>query len=82
MLAWALPLDGASASASEIRVYTVGYPGNQEYPTVHITFYGKEDGEKAYKCDVKMEVALSGKTNKGIAPIRFVKGSDGWRATK
>lgn len=42
----------------------------------------KEDGEKAYKCDVEMEVTQMGNTNKGIAPIRFVKGSDGWLASK
>ena len=42
----------------------------------------KEDGEKAYKCDVEMEVTQMGNTNKGIAPIRFVKGSDGWTASK
>jgi hypothetical protein len=42
----------------------------------------KEDGEKAYKCDVEMEVTQMGATNKGIAPLRFVKGSDGWMAQK
>lgn len=42
----------------------------------------KEDGEKAYKCDVEMEVTQSGTTNKGIVPMRFVKGSDGWMAAK
>jgi hypothetical protein len=40
----------------------------------------KEDGEKAYKCDVEMEVTQMGATNKGIRPLRFVKGSDGWVA--
>ena len=38
----------------------------------------KEDGDKAYKCDVEMEVTFMGNTTKGAAPIRFVKGSDGW----
>jgi hypothetical protein len=42
----------------------------------------KEDGEKAYKCDVEMEVTQSGTTNKGIVPMRFVKGSDGWMAAR
>jgi hypothetical protein len=42
----------------------------------------KEDGEKAYKCDVELEVTQMGVTNKGIAPMRFVKGSDGWIAQK
>lgn len=42
----------------------------------------KADGENAYKCDVEMEVTQMGTTNKGIAPIRFVKGSDGWMASK
>ncbi|MDY0747932.1 hypothetical protein SNE35_25750 [Paucibacter sp. R3-3] len=41
----------------------------------------KEDGEKAYRCDVEIEASRGGKTAK--APpmsIRFVKGSDGWVA--
>jgi hypothetical protein len=42
----------------------------------------KEDGEKAYRCDVELEVTRMGATNKGIVPIRFVKGSDGWMAQK
>lgn len=42
----------------------------------------KPDGDKAYKCDVEMEVTQMGATNKAITPIRFVKGSDGWVATK
>ena len=42
----------------------------------------KEDGEKAYKCDVELEVSLHGNTTRSIAPMRFVKGSDGWIATK
>ena len=42
----------------------------------------KEDGDKAYKCDVEMEVTQMGKTNKEIAPFRFVKASDGWVVTK
>lgn len=42
----------------------------------------KEDGDNAYKCDIEMEVTQLGITNKGISPIRFVKGSDGWVATK
>jgi len=32
-----LPLDGGSASAGEIQVYPVAYPGSPEYPTVYIT---------------------------------------------
>ncbi|MDP2000160.1 MAG: hypothetical protein Q8K22_11285 [Rhodoferax sp.] len=42
----------------------------------------KGDGEKAYKCDVEMEIAQMGSTNKGIAPMRFVKGSDGWTVSE
>lgn len=42
----------------------------------------KEDGEKAYKCDVEMEVTQMGNTNKGAISLRFVKGSDGWVAVK
>jgi len=42
----------------------------------------KEDGEKAYKCDVEIEATTRGNTSKGIVPIRFVKGSDGWMASR
>ncbi len=42
----------------------------------------KEDGENAYKCDVELEVTQMGSTNKAIAPMRFVKGSDGWVAAE
>ena len=42
----------------------------------------KEDGEKAYRCDVEMEVSQDGQVNKGPANLRFVKGSDGWMVSK
>ncbi len=42
----------------------------------------KEDGEKAYKCDVELEVTQGNKTGKNAAAIRFLKGSDGWIAQK
>lgn len=42
----------------------------------------KADGDNAYKCDVELEVTRSGTTNKGVIPMRFVKGSDGWMASK
>ncbi|MGJ7917767.1 hypothetical protein ACI48D_20095 [Massilia sp. LXY-6] len=42
----------------------------------------KADGDKAYVCDVEMEVTQLGKTQKGVGPVRFVKASDGWTATK
>lgn len=41
----------------------------------------KTDGEKAYICDIEMEVAQMGRTNKGVVPIRLVKASDGWMAS-
>ena len=41
----------------------------------------KEDGEKAYKCDVEYEVTQLGNTSKQTMPMRFVKGSDGWALT-
>ena len=39
----------------------------------------KADGEKAYLCDVEIDVEapLVGR-KKAVAPIRLVKGSDGW----
>ncbi|MCY4753568.1 hypothetical protein [Pelomonas aquatica] len=43
----------------------------------------KEDGEKAYRCDVEVEVSRGGKTVKAPpASIRLVKGSDGWMAQR
>ena len=41
----------------------------------------KEDGEKAYRCDVELEVSRNGQTNKAPGNIRFVKGSEGWMAS-
>lgn len=35
----------------------------------------KDDGENAFVCDVELTVA----DRKAIAPLRFVKTSDGWR---
>lgn len=37
-----------------------------------------EDGENAFKCDVEVEVTQLGKTNNGVVPMRFTKGSNGW----
>lgn len=42
----------------------------------------KEDGEKAYKCDLEVEVTQGKNVNKGPAQLRFVKTSDGWQVTK
>lgn len=38
----------------------------------------KEDGEKAYRCDVEATVVQGGQTSKGTADWRLVKLSDGW----
>lgn len=42
----------------------------------------KEDGEKAYKCDLEVEVTQLNKTQTTVAPLRFVKTSDGWMISK
>ena len=42
----------------------------------------KDDGEKAYRCDVEIELQQGGSTHKGPASLRFVKGSDGWAVMK
>lgn len=42
----------------------------------------KEDGEKAYRCDVEVEVSRGDKTSKGPAVLRLVKLSDGWSITR
>lgn len=36
------------------------------------------DGDKAYRCDVELEVTQFGITNKAPVNLRFVKASDGW----
>ena len=41
----------------------------------------KADGEKAWRCDVEMEVSQGGTTQKTPANMRFVKTSDGWAVT-
>lgn len=42
----------------------------------------KEDGEKAYRCDVEVEVIRRGQTSKGPAAFRLVKLSDGWSVSR
>lgn len=42
----------------------------------------KEDGEKAYQCDIEMQATRNGTTLKRPMPLRFVKGSDGWVLSK
>lgn len=43
----------------------------------------KEDGEKAYRCDVEIEVKQGGKTIKAPpTSLRMVKGSAGWSAQR
>ena len=43
----------------------------------------KSDGDKAYICDVEVDVEMPmvGR-NQGVAPMRFVKTSDGWAVTR
>lgn len=42
----------------------------------------KDDGENAYRCDLELEVTQNGRTNKAPTRMRFIKGSDGWMASK
>jgi hypothetical protein len=42
----------------------------------------KDDGENAYRCDLELEVTQNGITNKAPTRMRFVKGRDGWVASK
>lgn len=41
----------------------------------------KSDGEKAYRCDVEVEMTSILGKQKNAQSIRFVKGSDGWIAS-
>ena len=38
----------------------------------------KEDGERAYRCDVELEMTQFGITNKAPVNLRFVQASEGW----
>lgn len=40
------------------------------------------DGDKAYKCDIEVEVKTAMGEQKTTGPMRFIKSSDGWVATK
>lgn len=42
----------------------------------------KEDGEKAYKCDVEVEVTQFDNTRASVAQLRFVKTSTGWQVSR
>lgn len=42
----------------------------------------KEDGEKAYRCDVEVTVKAGKETKSAPTSVRVVKTSDGWKATK
>lgn len=42
----------------------------------------KEDGEKAYRCDVEIVVMNGGEKKSSVVPARFVKTSSGWQAMK
>lgn len=38
----------------------------------------KEDGEKAYRCDVELKVVQSGSESNNPMSLRFLKTSEGW----
>ena len=42
----------------------------------------KDDGEKAYRCDVEIVIVEGGAKRSSVVPARFVKTSSGWQATK
>lgn len=42
----------------------------------------KEDGEKAYKCDLEIEATQMKNTQTGVVQMRFVKTSDGWMVSR
>ena len=42
----------------------------------------KEDGEKAYRCDVEIVIVEGGAKKSSVVPARFVKTSSGWQVMK
>lgn len=69
---------------SEALERVVGKPGMPNTPEIkRVHKLGcKEDGDKAYKCDVELEVLQNGTFAKGTASMRFIKDNAGWLATK
>jgi hypothetical protein len=76
---------GGAPSDSEIKIATekaaAGTRFKVEYTSVK-KIGCKDDGEKAYRCDVEFGMKMAGQDRKEIASLRFVKGSDGWIAMK
>lgn len=64
-------------------VYTQGMVSAMKIEIKSVKKIGcKADGEKAYLCDVEVEAKSASGVTKNASPVRFVKGSDGWVASK
>ena len=70
----------ADSEAMERRVGKQAMPPKPELKSVRKVAC-KADGDKAYRCDVELEVNHGGTIAKGTAPMRFVKNGEEWVAS-
>ncbi len=70
----------ADSEALELRVGKQAMPAKPELKNVR-KIACKADGDKAYRCEVELEVNHAGTIAKGTASMRFLKASNGWLAS-
>ncbi len=71
----------ADSEALERSIGKQGMPTKPELKTVRKVGC-KSDGDKAYRCEVELEVNHGGTLAKGTASMRFVKNGESWVASK
>ena len=69
----------ADSAAMELRIGKQGMPPKPELKNVR-KIACKADGDKAYRCEVELEVNHDGTLAKGTASIRFLRNNEGWIA--
>ena len=69
----------ADSEALERSIGKQGMPTKPELKTVRKVGC-KSDGDKAYRCEVELEVNHDGTLAKGTASMRFVKNGESWIA--
>ena len=74
-------------TAQQLRQISGSASGSDSLPKIHsVRKIGCTNAQSgaAYTCDVELDVtgAYGGVRKKGVTQLRFVKGSDGWMASK
>ena len=71
------------STAAQMKAMGAGAMAKSFLPTVHgVKKIGCEKNGSGYLCDVELDIEQNGSRNKAVVKQRFVKGSDGWVATK